>query len=121
MIELASGNQAFGGVPRHIAIIGNSVPRRCGIATFTTDTANALHERFPNMQADLYAMDDGRDGVVYPPGVQTIAQYDPSSYIAAAQTIAASGAQAIWLQHEYGIFGGPAGDMVLNILHRTEL
>jgi glycosyltransferase involved in cell wall biosynthesis len=121
MVELASGNQSFVGVPRHIAIIGNSVPRRCGIATFTTDTANALRERFPNMQADLYAMDDGRDGVVYPPGIQTIAQYDPSSYIAAAQTIAASGAQAIWLQHEYGIFGGPAGDMVLKILHRTEL
>ncbi len=121
MIELASGYQSFVGVPRHIAIIGNSVPRRCGIATFTTDTANALRERFPNMQADLYAMDDGRDGVVYPPGVQTLAQYDPSSYIAAAQTIAASGAQAIWLQHEYGIFGGPAGDMVLKILHRTDL
>lgn len=121
MFEVTSGNPSLAAVPDHIAIIGNSVPRRCGIATFTTDTANALRERFPSMQVDLYAMDDGQDGLVYPPGVQTIAQFDPSSYIAAAQDIEASGAQAIWLQHEYGIFGGSAGDMLLKILHRTDL
>ena len=121
MIEVTSRSRSFAGVPDHIAIIGNSVPRRCGIATFTTDTANALHERFPSMQVDLYAMDDGRDDLVYPPHVQTIAQFDPISYAAAARSIEASGAQAIWLQHEFGIFGGQAGDMLLKILHRTDL
>lgn len=121
MIEVPSGSLSFAGVPDHIAIIGNSVPRRCGIATFTTDTIKALRERFPAMRIDLYAMDDGRDDLVYPAGVTTIAQFDPSSYTAAAHAIETSGAQAIWLQHEYGIFGGPAGEMLLKILHRTDI
>src|SRR3546814_8094293 len=93
-----------------IAVIGNSVPRRCGIATFTTDTVDALRARFPEMRVDLYAMDDGCDNLVFPAGVTTISQHVPASYIAAARAIEASGAQALWLQHEYGIFGGPAGE-----------
>src|SRR3546814_716152 len=44
-----------------------------------------------------------------------------ASYIAAARAIEASGAQALWLQHEYGIFGGPAGEMLLKILNRTDV
>ncbi|HKR17393.1 glycosyltransferase family 4 protein [Rhizorhapis sp.] len=121
MNEVTSGAQSFAGVPDHIALIGNSVPRRCGIATFTTDTVNALRERFPGMRIDVYAMDDGRDDLVYPAGVTSVAQFDPTSYTTAARQIEESGAQAIWLQHEYGIFGGAAGDMVLKILHRTDI
>ncbi|MBB4640802.1 glycosyltransferase family 4 protein [Rhizorhapis suberifaciens] len=121
MNEFTSLSQSFAGVPDHIAIIGNSVPRRCGIATFTTDTVNALRARFPGMRIDLYAMDDGRDDLAYPAGINTISQFDPSSYVAAAQAIEASEAKAIWLQHEYGIFGGVAGDMLLKILHRTDV
>lgn len=121
MNKFTSTTRSFAGVPDHIAIIGNSVPRRCGIATFTTDTIQALHQRFPEMQIDLYAMDDGRDDLTYPSGVNTVSQFDPASYIAAAQTIEASGVKAIWLQHEYGIFGGTAGDMLLKILHRTNV
>src|SRR3546814_16248928 len=73
------------------------------------------------MRVDLYAMDEGSDNLVYPAGVTTISQHDPASYIAAARAIEASGAQALWLQHEYGIFGGPAGEMLLKILNSTEV
>src|SRR3546814_4659298 len=67
------------------------------------------------------SMCDGWDNLVYPAGVTTISQHDPASYIAAARAIEASGAQALWLQHEYGIFGGPAGEMLLKILNRTDV
>lgn len=106
---------------KHVAIIGNSVPRRCGIATFTSDTVDALRARFPAMRIDLYAMDDGRDHLAYPDDVHLIGQYSPDDYIAAARAIESSGAEAIWLQHEYGIFGGSAGDMLLKLLHRTDV
>lgn len=121
MTSGASLKRPVAGIADHIAIIGNSVPRRCGIATFTSDTVDALRARFPGMRIDLYAMDDGRDDLIYPPDVTTIAQHDPASYAAAAHAIDTSGARVIWLQHEYGIFGGAAGEMLLKLLYRTDV
>lgn len=106
--------------PRHIALIGNSLPRRCGLATFTSHTFQALEARFPDLTIDLYAMDDGT-GVTYPDTVRTIAQDDPAAYRAAAREIEQGGAEAIWLQHEYGIFGGSAGSHILSLLDRVNL
>ena len=50
-----------------------------------------------------------------------IAQDERASYIYTARRIEASGAEAIWLQHEYGIFGGSAGEHILALLDRTTL
>ena len=36
---------------RRIALIGNSLPRRCGIATFTTDLQKAVSTSRPNFEA----------------------------------------------------------------------
>lgn len=105
---------------KHIALIGNALPRRCGIATFTTDTYEALASNFPELIVDFYAMDDGSD-VSYPAHVHPIAEKDSAAYREAAHRIATSGAEAIWLQHEFGIFGGAAGEMILGLLNRTTL
>ncbi|WP_066703508.1 glycosyltransferase family 4 protein [Sphingobium amiense] len=105
----------------HIALIGNSVPRRCGIATFTTHCHDAMKQAFPSLRIDLYAMDNGADGIVYPDNIHVIAQDDVAAYSEAAARIEDSGAKAIWLQHEFGIFGGPAGDLILRLLDRTKL
>lgn len=104
----------------HLAIIGNALPRRCGLATFTSDTVDAMRARFSALQIDHYAMDDGT-GVAYPDGIRTIAVDDPASYREAAGLIEASGAEAIWLQHEFGIFGGDAGSYILGLLGRSTL
>lgn len=106
----------------HIALIGNFLPRKCGIATFTTDTAHAMRSRFPDLAIDVYAMDDHPGRYDYPAEVTgTIPQHDRGAYLDAARTIEASGAQAIWLQHEYGIYGGEAGEYILTLLDRTTL
>ena len=100
---------------RHLALIGNALPRKCGIATFTSHVADALRQRFPAMKLDHYAMDD-RSGVEYPADIRAIAAEDSASYRDAAADIERSGAEAVWLQHEYGIFGGPAGSHVLELV-----
>ena len=105
----------------HIALIGNSVPRRCGIATFTTHCHDAMKQAYPSLRVDLYAMDNGADGIVYANDIHVIAQDDPAAYSEAAARIEDSGAKAIWLQHEFGIFGGPGGDLILRLLDRTRL
>src|SRR3546814_5103237 len=48
-----------------------------------------------------------------------IRQNEISDYFAAAQQINDSGADVVWLQHEYGIFGGSAGGMILQLLDRV--
>jgi glycosyltransferase involved in cell wall biosynthesis len=106
----------------HLALIGNFLPRKCGLATYTTDTFTALTQRFPDMAVDVYAMDDHPGRYDYPPAVtRAIPEQDRIAYIDAARAIEASGAQAVWLQHEYGIFGGPAGEYILALLDRISL
>ncbi len=106
----------------HIALIGNFLPRKCGIATYTTHTCSALKARFPDMQVDVWAMDDHPGRYAYPPEVTgSIPQHERSAYIEVAGRIENSGAQAIWVQHEYGIFGGAAGGHLITLLERTTL
>jgi len=107
---------------RHLALIGNFLPRKCGIATFTTDTYTALAERYPDIQVDVYAMDDLPGHYAYPPQVTgSIAQNDRSAYLETARKIEASGTEALWIQHEYGIFGGAAGELLLALTDRVSV
>jgi glycosyltransferase involved in cell wall biosynthesis len=104
----------------HLALIGNALPRKCGLATYTNDVAEALRALYPAMRLDHYAMDDG-SGDFYPSSVITIDAESLDAYHAAAERIEASGAEAIWLQHEYGIFGGNAGSHILELVGATDL
>lgn len=107
---------------RHLALIGNFLPRKCGIATFTTDTYTALAERYPEIQVDVYAMDDLPGHYAYPPQVTgSIAQNDRGAYLETARKIEASGAEALWIQHEYGIYGGAAGELLLALTDRVSV
>ena len=104
--------------PRRIALIGTYTPRKCGIATFGNDVFEKLAEFHPNVQVDVYALDDPRDPLAYEGVAGTIAYDDPAAYAIAARRINESGADAVWLQHEYGIFGGPDGEMVCDFVDR---
>ncbi|WP_375404542.1 glycosyltransferase [uncultured Sphingomonas sp.] len=109
------------GVDR-IALIGNYLPRKCGLATFTTDVHVALRARYPDLAVDVYAMDDHPGRYAYPPAVTAaIPQDEPLAYAEAARAIEASGAKAIIIEHEFGIYGGSAGDYLLGLLDRTTL
>ena len=102
---------------RHVALLGNFPPRRCGIATFTADVEAALTGRFPGIAVDVYAMNDDGGPYDYPAKVTaTISADDVADYRRIAQRIEASGAQLLWVQHEFGIFGGAAGAHLLALL-----
>jgi len=115
-----SGGNARSAPVRHLALVGNALPRKCGIATFTSHVNDALSQRYPAMRLDHYAMDDG-SGVEYPAGIVRIAADDDVSYREAAEQIMSSGAEAVWLQHEYGIFGGKAGSHILELVSHIDL
>lgn len=104
---------------RRVALVGNFAPRKCGIATFTTDIFEKLAEHHPEIAVDVYALDDPRQPLEYAKIASTITCDDPASYARAAKAINESGVDAVWLQHEYGIFGGPEGEMVLDFIDRV--
>ena len=104
---------------RRIAVLGNHTPRQCGIATFTEDLAQALADGSPDVDVVVAAMNDGRS-YAYPARVRlTIEQDNLDAYEAAADDLNACGIDVLSVQHEFGIFGGPAGSYLLTLLRRV--
>jgi len=108
-----------GGEPgvRSVAFLGDYTPRQCGIATFTHDLRTALARRYPASDCFVVAVDDGVETYAYPPEVRfDVREGRAESYLRAAEYLNSRNADVACLQHEYGIFGGPAGSHVLGLL-----
>jgi glycosyltransferase involved in cell wall biosynthesis len=102
---------------RRIAMLGNHLPRQCGIATFTTDLGEALAGARPEIDCFVLAMNDAGRRHAYPARVQfEITEPDLVSYRRAADFLNVNGVDVLSVQHEYGIFGGKAGSHVLTLL-----
>ncbi len=104
-----------------LVLVGTYTPRKCGIATFTSDVEEQLRLHRPEISTEVYALDDPRRGLRYAADIRTISVDDRQAYRDAAARINASGADVVWLQHEYGIFGGEDGAMVLDFVDRLAL
>ncbi len=107
---------------RRIAVIGNYVPRHCGIATFTSDLCEALAGEYQDLQCFALAVNDIPGGYAYPPRVRfEIEEQELASYHRAADFIELNNVDLVCVQHEFGIFGGPAGAHVLELLRRLRM
>jgi len=110
----------------HAAIIGNFPPRQCGLATFTRDMYTCLAHALPQARWRVIAMND-IDGApngayAYPAEVtDQIPQDDIKAYRALADQLNADGTQVLFVQHEFGIYGGPAGAYLLECLERLTM
>src|SRR5271154_4086627 len=109
-------------LPGRIAIVGNYLPRKCGIATFTTDLCDAIHAEYDTTELMALPVNDTEEGYAYPARVRfELTEGDPRSYRKAADFLNFSNVDLVCLQHEYGIFGGPAGAHILELLRRLRL
>jgi len=100
-----------------VAVIGNYLPRQCGIATFTTDLVEGLSAEAPDIHCWAVAMNDKPEGYSYPEKVRfEINQNKLTDYSVAAQFLNISQTDIVCVQHEYGLFGGPAGSHLLKLL-----
>jgi glycosyltransferase involved in cell wall biosynthesis len=108
--------------PNRIAFIGNSLPRRCGIATFTTDLQNAVAAARGDLETVIVAMTDHGQTYDYPSTVGfQVNDNRPEDYIRAAEFLNSGRFDAVSLQHEFGIFGGEAGSHILALLSRLTI
>lgn len=103
-----------------IAFLGNYLPRKCGIATFTHDLCEAVvREAGDSSDVFAVAMNDVPEGYAYSPRVRfEIRQNAQQDYLLASEFLNINQVSAVCLQHEYGIFGGPFGVHLLNLLRR---
>ncbi len=109
-------------LPSRIAVIGNYLPRHCGIATFTTDLCSAISAEYGTARLLALPVNDTQEGYDYPARVRwSLAQDDVKSYQDAAEFLNFNNIDMVCLQHEYGIFGGPAGSHILHLLRGLKM
>jgi glycosyltransferase involved in cell wall biosynthesis len=107
---------------RKIAFVGDHLPRKCGIATFTSDLLAAVAAAHPQSQCFSVSVNDIQGGYKYPQVVRfEIEEQDLSSYLRAADFLNISDVDIVCLQHEFGIFGGTAGGHILALLRELRM
>ncbi|MCU0786575.1 MAG: glycosyltransferase family 4 protein [Verrucomicrobia bacterium] len=107
---------------RKVAFLGDYLPRKCGIATFTTDLRCAVASEFPAIECPVVPVNDIAGGYNYPAEVRfEIAEQDLPSYLRAADFLNITGMDVVCVEHEFGIFGGPAGSHLLALLRELRM
>lgn len=105
-----------------IAFIGNYLPRRCGIATFTTDLCEAIATEFSDITCFAMPVNDIAEGYAYPSRVRfELSEKDIESYRRAASFLNINNVDLTCLQFEYGIFGGRVGSHILALLRELRM
>ena len=109
-------------LPRSV-VLSTYVPRRCGIATFARDLVEGLRAHAgPQAPVRVAALDPGVDAPIYPPEVRyRLRADDRHAYRRLAADVVADGAEVLCLQHEFGLFGGPDGSDILDLLDRVTI
>ena len=109
-------------LPGRVAFLGDYPPRLCGIATFTQDLCEAVAAAMPGSDCWVGAVNDRVDAYRYPPRVRfEMDEKDLNSYRRAADFLNFNNADVLCLQHEFGIFGGPAGSHLLALLKEVRM
>jgi glycosyltransferase involved in cell wall biosynthesis len=109
-------------LPSRIAVVGNYLPRHCGIATFTTDLCDAIHAEYGAIELLALPVNDTEEGYTYPARVRfELSEDNLASYRQAADFLNFSNIDLVCLQHEFGIFGGRAGSHILELLRRLQM
>jgi glycosyltransferase involved in cell wall biosynthesis len=107
---------------RRVAFIGNYLPRRCGIATFTHDIHRAVAAARPDLTTSVVAMTDPGRSYDYPQAVRfEVHDEKIDDYRQAAKFLNEADIDIVSLQHEYGIFGGEAGGNIIELATRLKM
>lgn len=104
------------------ALVGDYLPRKCGIATFTTNLREALAGQYRDTTFFAVPVNDIDGGYEYPKEVRfEIEEQDLSAYQRAADFLNISNVDLVSLQHEFGIYGGSAGGHILAMVRELKM
>src|SRR3974377_2225313 len=103
--------------PACVGVIGTYLPRRSGVARCSAELLAAMREAGPESEFWSLAMNDVPDGYDYPPEVRfEIGQKVLPDYRNAVDFLDMNEFDTVCLQHEFGIYGGKAGNNILRLL-----
>jgi len=98
------------------------MPRQCGIATFTTDICEAVAAAYPHCECIVGAVNDRPEGYDYSTRIRfEIDEKEIDSYRRAADFLNINNVEVVSVQHEFGIYGGPAGSHLLALLRDVHM
>ena len=105
-----------------VAFLGDYLPRRCGIATFTADLCEAVASEFAGCECIVGAVNDRPEGYDYPARIRfEIDEKEIDSYRRAADFLNINNVEVVSVQHEFGIYGGAAGSHLLAFLRDVHM
>ncbi len=94
-----------------VIFVSSYIPRNCGIATFTHDLCQSMSQEIGGEMPKVVAISNVQGEYNYPSQVKFEIRRDSiRDYARAAEYINNSSAQLVSLQHEFGLFGGAAGN-----------
>jgi len=109
------------GSTKKVAFISSFLPRKCGIATFTSDLINSVTSAAKGQFQPLVVAMRANNDLRYDDPVKfEIRQNVKSDYICAANYVNFSNVDLVCVQHEFGLFGGEAGSYLSLLLNRLK-
>jgi glycosyltransferase involved in cell wall biosynthesis len=105
-----------------LLVISTFPPKPCGIGTFTRDLLDGIVEGDGQTDYRVLAIEDPEEHFPYGwPVRQRIQKEELASLERAAAYCNACGADAVSIQHEFGIWGGFDGEFILHFLDRLQI
>lgn len=103
-------------MPISYGFLSTYTPTECGLATFTAALAGELRKGPPASRIGVVRVVDQLPQSARPEIVHHLNTSSPGGEAEAAAIL--DGFDAVVVQHEYGIYGGPDGDQVIEVLER---
>lgn len=108
---------------KKILFVSTFPPKKCGIASFTSDLINAVNGKIQqDISIENYALDKTSNAALYKYPVTNIWDaHKQEFYIQAAMDINDDEAiRLVCIEHEFGLFGGYLGEYLLGFLSMLE-
>ncbi len=100
------------------AYLATYPPTECGIATFTKDLSSSVAKYTPFSKPTIVAIKREHEIEPFERVVRfQLLKQEKQSYLNAASYLNDSSIDVVSVQHEYGIYGGDDGEMLLDLLH----
>lgn len=103
---------------KKVAIIGRYPPIQCGIATFTADLSEAMKHAAPTLSQTIISTGHENGSRCSKQLKIKCLDDDISSYLSLANYINTNHFDVVNIQHEYGIYSGPNGSLLLSFLRK---
>ncbi|MEK4509925.1 glycosyltransferase family 4 protein [Paenibacillus sp. FSL K6-2524] len=108
-------------IKRNVAFLGTSLPRECGLATFSQDLMDEIKEMNDFNLPRIIAVNNDKSYVYGNQVMGVIDQHNRADYSKIAKELNHSNIDLLVIQHEFGIYGGESGEYVLELAEKLKI